>query len=238
MRIAERFVAANGVETRACPACGARALVLGSVGNLAVHRCGSCDGACARVEEAPRWWGLLGWASLAWASSITAVQAATSWLDWLIYRARRSSEWPPRVPWESNLAMERAFEEAVLRGDAEAVRRALEAGADVDARNEKAQSGLMLAAHRGDLPVVELLLAHGADPDQRAKYGLSALMLAVVGGHEETARALADAGADLRIRGSGAPGFAGKTAADLAAERGMRDLAERLRPRDRPGPSS
>lgn len=129
--------------------------------------------------------------------------------------------------------MEEAFEESILRGDVTAVRRALEAGADVDARNAQGQSALMLAAHRGDLALVELLLARRADPDQRAKYGLSALMLAVVSGHEAVAGALAAAGADLRIRGSGAPGFAGKTAADLAAERGMQELAERLCPRER-----
>jgi hypothetical protein len=125
------------VETRACPACGARALVLGSVGNLALERCGSCGGVCARVEEAPRWWGLLAWTSLG-VTSVDALLAAPSWLDWLIYRARRRSAWPPRVPWESNLAMDGSFEDAVLRGDVAAVRRALEAGGDVDARNAQA----------------------------------------------------------------------------------------------------
>ena len=129
--------------------------------------------------------------------------------------------------------MESALEDSILRGDVEAVRRALEAGTDVDVRNAQGQSALMLAAHRGDLALVELLLARRADPDQRAKYGLSALMLAVVGGHEAVARALARAGADLRIVGSGAPGFAGKSAADLAAERGLQELAELLRPLDR-----
>jgi ankyrin repeat protein len=126
--------------------------------------------------------------------------------------------------------MQRELEQAVRRGDLAAVRLALEAGTDVDARDAQGQSALMLAAHRGDLALVELLLAQGADPDQRAKYGLSALMLAALAGHEAVARALARAGADLRQEGSGAPGFAGRTAADLAAERGLPDLAEALRP--------
>jgi DNA-binding phage protein len=55
-------------------------------------------------------------------------------------------------------------------------------------------------------------------------------MLAIVGGHEAVARELARAGADRTLRGSGAPGFAGKTAQDLARERGMAALAEELAP--------
>ena len=51
-------------------------------------------------------------------------------------------------------------------------------------------------------------------------------MLAVVAGHAEIARLLARAGADLSKRGSGAPGFAGKTARDLALARGMQELAD------------
>jgi len=232
LRIVERFVAAGGAEKRTCPACGAHALVLGSVGNLGLERCGSCGGVRVRVQEAPRWRSILGWTGASPLGGGAGIEAVFSWLDWLVYRARRSTQWPPRVPWESNLSMEEPFEQSVLRGDVEGVRRALEAGADVDARNAMGQSALMLAAHRGDLAMVELLLARRADPDQKAKYGLSALMLAVVGGHGEVARALAAAGADLRLRGSGAPGFADKTAADLAAERGMQELAERLRPRE------
>ena len=50
-------------------------------------------------------------------------------------------------------------------------------------------------------------------------------MLAVVGGHPRVARRLVAAGADATITGSGAPGFQGKTAADLATERGDKRLA-------------
>jgi uncharacterized protein len=64
-----------------------------------------------------------------------------------------------------------------------------------------------------------------------AKYGLSALVLAVVAGHVAIARLLARAGADLTLRGSGAPGFSGKSAYDLALERGMEELSVELGPR-------
>ena len=77
---------------------------------------------------------------------------------------------------------------------------------------------------------VQLLIEHGADLNITAKYGLSAVMLAVVAGHEEIALALARAGADLTLRGTGAPGFADKTAADLATARGWSHLATALSP--------
>jgi hypothetical protein len=89
----------------------------------------------------------------------------------------------------------------------------------------------MRAAHLGHLDLVQALIAAGADLDVTAKYRLSALMLAIVAGHVDCARALARAGADLALAGSGAPGFAGKTAYDLAAARGdMDDLLPGLRP--------
>jgi hypothetical protein len=56
-------------------------------------------------------------------------------------------------------------------------------------------------------------------------------MLAIVAGHVDIARLLADAGADLFLRGSGTPGFAGKTAYDLALEREMRELFTVLKPK-------
>ncbi|WP_435017838.1 ankyrin repeat domain-containing protein [Tundrisphaera sp. TA3] len=43
----------------------------------------------------------------------------------------------------------------------------IEAGAAVDARDERGRTALWRAAHRGNGPVVEALLRHGADPDAR-----------------------------------------------------------------------
>ena len=86
----------------------------------------------------------------------------------------------------------------------------------------------MLAAHRGQQALLEVLIENGADLNVTAKYHLSALMLAVVAGHTEIARRLAQAGADRDIRGTGAPGFAGKTAYDLAVERDLKELCKDL----------
>jgi ankyrin repeat protein len=123
-----------------------------------------------------------------------------------------------------------AWREAVTRGDVAAVRALLRDGADVDARDRHGQTALMLAAHAGHDDVIVVLLEHGAALNVTAKFGLSALMLAIVAGHPETARLLARAGADRSLRGTGAPGFAGKTAYDLAVARGMTDLYAALRP--------
>jgi hypothetical protein len=126
--------------------------------------------------------------------------------------------------------MDPAWELAVKQGDAVAAREFLLRGLDVNARDRYGQTGLMLAAHGGHREVVETLIAHGADLNVTATFGLSALMLAVVAGHTEIARLLARAGSDRSLRGSGAPGFAGKTAYDLALAQGMKDLALELKP--------
>ncbi len=126
--------------------------------------------------------------------------------------------------------MKPAWENAVTRGDVEAARRLMQEGEDVNARDRHGQTALMLAAHRGHRALLDLLIESGADLNVTAKYHLSALMLAIVAGHAEIARRLAQAGADRDIRGTGAPGFAGKTAHDLAVERGMEELYEDLEP--------
>src|SRR6266853_1979671 len=127
--------------------------------------------------------------------------------------------------------MDADWEDAIRRGDVQHVRDLLDRGREVDARDSHGQTALMLAAHAGHRGVVEALIAHGADLNTTAKYGLSALMLALVAGHADVARLLADAGTDLGLRGTGAPGFAGKSAYDLAVERGMHKLSAALEPK-------
>ncbi len=124
--------------------------------------------------------------------------------------------------------MTREWEEAIGRADVAAVRALLEHGADVDARDRYGQTGLMLAAHGGRLELTRLLIDRGASLDDTAKCDLSALMLAVIGGHVAIVRALVQAGADTELRGSGPPGFRGKTANDMAAAQGRDDLLEAL----------
>lgn len=101
---------------------------------------------------------------------------------------------------------------------------------NINAIDRYGQTPLMRAAHAGDCAAVEVLIAQRASLNVTAKFGLSALMLAVIAGHAKIAHLLAKAGADLTLRGTGAPGFAGKTAHDLAVERGMLELSAVLKP--------
>jgi ankyrin repeat protein len=126
--------------------------------------------------------------------------------------------------------MNAAWEDAIKRGDIRSVAELLEQGVNIDSRDHFGQTGLMRAAQAGHLPVVEALIAHRANLNVTAKYGLSALMLAIVGGHTEVARVIAQAGADLSLRGTGAPGFVDRTAFELAVERGMLELSAALNP--------
>lgn len=124
--------------------------------------------------------------------------------------------------------MDEALRKAAIDGDRFLAEKQAVAGADIDGRDRYGQTALMLAAVHGRLPVVDLLLSHGADPDVTGKYGLSALMLAIVNGHADIAAALLEAGADTQIKGTGAPGFSGKSAGDLAKERDYGTLVEAI----------
>ena len=121
-----------------------------------------------------------------------------------------------------------AWKDAVRRGSIDELQRLLAAGADIDARDEHGQTALMRAAVNGHPHVVDWLVARGAGLDHTAKYGLSALMLAVVNGHVDVVRLLSRAGANRELIGTGAPGFAGKTALDLAHARDELGMVEIL----------
>jgi ankyrin repeat protein len=123
------------------------------------------------------------------------------------------------------------WEDASRTGDVKALARMVRAGHDIDARDGYGQTALMRAAHAGHADAVEWLIADGADLDHTSKFHLSALMLAVIAGHPRVARSLVAAGSDTSIAGTGAPGFHGKTAADLATERGDKRLADYIRRR-------
>ncbi len=116
------------------------------------------------------------------------------------------------------------FERAVRAGDVVGIEEQLASGVDVNSRDRYGQTALMVAAHNGNLDVIDTLMRHGPNLDATAKYGLSALMLAILAGHERVALALVHAGADLTMRGTGAPGFSGQCAYDLAVQQNMKQL--------------
>lgn len=90
---------------------------------------------------------------------------------------------------------------AAALSDINRLERAIEAGADLNARDKRGLTGLMHAADRGYTLIVELLLKAGADPDMRAVDGPTALFMAVMKEHVEIVELLLEAGADTSIRG-------------------------------------
>ena len=86
--------------------------------------------------------------------------------------------------------------DAVRQGDAAAVRAALDAGADVDARQPDGATALHWAARLDRLDLAQLLLAAGADPTAANAFDVTPLSLAAVNGSTEMIAALLSAGAD------------------------------------------
>ena len=67
-----------------------------------------------------------------------------------------------------------ALHAAMVAGDVEIVRALLDAGADVDARQQAGVTALMGAAAGGSVELVQLLLAAGADPSLQDEAGRTA----------------------------------------------------------------
>lgn len=83
---------------------------------------------------------------------------------------------------------------AAVAADAPAIAAMLlDAGADIDARQQMDYTPLMGAAANARLALLDLLLARGADPSLRTADGKSAADLARDHGHEEVAARLEDA---------------------------------------------
>jgi len=87
----------------------------------------------------------------------------------------------------SNPTKVTALHAAVSSGQLEIVRWLVEAGADVNARQQIDYTPLMGAAANARLEILDLLLAHGADPSLKTTEGRTAADLAREHGHGEVA---------------------------------------------------
>ena len=77
----------------------------------------------------------------------------------------------------------------------------IQRGADLEAKDERGYSPLILAAFKGRTAVLRILLEGGADAKAQDKHGNSALMFAAQGGDLEAVKLLLAAGADIGARG-------------------------------------
>jgi len=112
---------------------------------------------------------------------------------------------------------------AAIVGDADAVRKLVAFGFDVDTLDAQGCTGLLRAAGGGHRAVVELLLERGADPQRAAHTGATPLSAAVSMRQGEIVDRLLQAGAGLEQR---LPGEV--TVLMLAAALGLPDLCARL----------
>lgn len=87
---------------------------------------------------------------------------------------------------------------AIRDADAQTVRRIVEGGADVNARDAEGNTPLILASFYAGPPCVVLLLEKGADPNAANVAGVTALIRAAT--NYEKTLLLLDAGAKVRVR--------------------------------------
>jgi RNA polymerase primary sigma factor len=94
---------------------------------------------------------------------------------------------------QGSAPLSRFFRIAVLTGVEGAVRIHIDRGDDLNARDDKGQTPLMLSAARNKASICKLLLDAGADPNLLDPEGRSALSVAQIAGANEAATALAAA---------------------------------------------
>ena len=90
---------------------------------------------------------------------------------------------------------------AAESGEADTVKKLLDAGADVEAIDRKIGfTALSHGAYSGGEDVVSLLLEHGADVNRQDNLGCPPLFYAVMRGRFHTAKLLLDKGADINAQ--------------------------------------
>jgi len=113
------------------------------------------------------------------------------------------------------MSLEEELFEAIQARDGYKVKRLLEKGANINAKDNIGWTPLHFAAYHGITDIVRLLLEHGADINARDADGLTPLHIAAALGHVDAVRLLLRKGAD-----PGARDNRGRTPLDLAREGG------------------
>ena len=93
-----------------------------------------------------------------------------------------------------------ALRAAAYKGNAAKVSAALKRGANINAKDDKGQTALMLASSNGHAKVVGLLLQDGANPNAETSDGKTALIWAEHKGHKQVAKILVEHGAKRKVQ--------------------------------------
>jgi ankyrin repeat protein len=115
----------------------------------------------------------------------------------------------------------------VAKGDFDGARKAIEQGADLEAKDPgTGASVLHYAVMRGNPEILQLLLSKGVDVNSRTKNGTTPLHTAVLYNRYEVAEMLLNKGAEVDAKSS-----SGATPLAIATTARNRDIAEMLRAR-------
>ena len=114
---------------------------------------------------------------------------------------------------------------AAHTGNIEAVKKHLDAGTDVNAKDEDGYTLIYAVAGGGDKEIAELLIAKGADVNSKDKKGWTLLQHAVMMSKREIVGLLITKGADVNAKVAPIDRFFnGKTPLDLASKDEIADL--------------
>ena len=113
--------------------------------------------------------------------------------------------------------------EAVKNNKLDEVKKALDAGANVNAKGDDGNTALIFAGYNGHTESVKLLLNRGADVNAKNNTGYTALIWASEKGHKYIVEKLLEEGADVNAKAN-----IGWTALSLAKDRGHTEIVAML----------
>ncbi|XP_021936630.1 ankyrin repeat and death domain-containing protein 1A-like isoform X2 [Zootermopsis nevadensis] len=95
------------------------------------------------------------------------------------------------------LKKELQLHEAVIKNDADAVRRVLKEPLDINSRNNYGRAPIHWASSRGNTDIVEMLIAAKCDIEAKDKYGMRPILMAAWHGHKDAVQMLINCGANV-----------------------------------------
>jgi len=108
-------------------------------------------------------------------------------------QASETTREPAKAPVVKLTETERALLIASFRGDKAMVKDLLDAGANVNVKDEAGRTPLTEAAWNGHTETIKLLLERGADPNIKKNDGQTALSLALARGQKDAVEVLKNA---------------------------------------------